>query len=119
MSMANLSCVGQTLQIAHVTMIWSVCKWCRKRFTSRSDKGSSRQSDECFNEVAFACCNEVIPEIEGVMIVSANAASRIIAKDVLLMLWQFSVDNCQVVYLGYLTTIAKNLGESADIFELH
>jgi hypothetical protein len=74
-------------------MIWSVCKWCRKRFT-RSDKGSCRQSDKCFNEVdvlgcvaAFACCNEEIPETAGTtIIVSANAASRIIAKDVLLML---------------------------------
>jgi hypothetical protein len=32
-------------------------------------------------------------EIAGSMMVSANAASRIIPKDVLLMLWQFSVDN--------------------------
>jgi len=25
----------------------------------------------------------------------------------------------QAVYLGYFATIAKNIGESADIFELH
>jgi len=72
----------------HVTMMWSVCKWCRKRFT-RSDEGLCRQNAECFNEVAaFACCNEEIPEIAGtIIIVSANAASKIIAKDVLLKLW--------------------------------
>jgi len=74
-------------------MIWSVCEWCRKRFT-RSDKGLCLQSDECFNEVvdlctpAFACCNEEITETAGTIIVSANAASRTIAKDVLLMLSQ-------------------------------
>ena len=75
-------------------MIWSVWKWCRKRFTG-SEKGLCRQSDECFNEiVALACRNEEIPETAGTtIIVIANAASRIIAKDVLLMLWQFSVDN--------------------------
>jgi hypothetical protein len=68
-------------------MIWSVCKWCRKRFT-RSYKGLCRQSAECFNEVAFACCNEEIPETAGTAIVSANAASRIIPKDVFLILSQ-------------------------------
>jgi len=70
-------------------MIWSVCEWCRKRFT-RSDKGLCLQSDECFNEVveAFACCNEEITETAGTIIVSVNAASRTIAKDVLLMLSQ-------------------------------
>ena len=74
-------------------MIWSVCEWCRKRFT-RSDKGLCLQSDECFNEVvdlytpAFACCNEEITETAGTIIVSVNVASRTIAKDVLLMLSQ-------------------------------
>jgi hypothetical protein len=72
-------------------MILSVCKCCRKRFT-RSDKGLCRQSDECSNEIdnlgtaAFACCNEDIVTA-GTIIVSAKPASRIIAKDVLLMLW--------------------------------
>jgi hypothetical protein len=71
-------------------MIWSVCKWFRKKFT-RSEKGLYRQSDECFEnrddlDTAFACCNDVIPETAGTIIVSANAASKIIAKDVLLIL---------------------------------
>ena len=71
-------------------MIWSVCKWCRKRIT-RTDKGLCRQSDVCSNiddlgTVAFACCNEDISESAGTMIVSANATSKIIDKDVLLML---------------------------------
>jgi hypothetical protein len=73
-------------------MIWSVCKWFRKKFT-RSEKGLCRQSDECFENrddldtAAFACCNDVIPETAGTIIVIANAASRMIAKDLLLMLW--------------------------------
>ena len=98
-------------------MIWSVCKWCRKRVT-RSDNGLCRQNAECFNEVAFACCNEEIPETAATIIVSANAASIIIATDVLLMLW-LSRQLTQVVYLGYFKTVAKNIGESADMFELH
>ena len=70
-------------------MIWSVCKWCRKRFT-RSDNGLCRQSDKCFNEVddlggeaAFACCSEDIPETAGTtIIVSVSAATRIVPNDV-------------------------------------
>jgi hypothetical protein len=51
-----------------------------------SEKGLCRQNDKCFNAVvAFACRNEEIPETAGTIIVIANAASRIIAKDVLLM----------------------------------
>ena len=77
--------------VRHVTIIWSVCKWFRKKFT-RSEKGLCRQSDECFENkddldtAAFACCNDVIPETAGTIIVSANVASKIIANDVLFIL---------------------------------
>jgi hypothetical protein len=80
---------GISSYVRQVTMIWSVCKWCRKRFT-RSDNGLCRQNAECFNEVAFVCCNEDIPETAGTIIASANATSRIIAKDGLLILWSSS-----------------------------
>ena len=64
-------------------MIWSVCKWCRKKFT-RSDKGLCRQSDDLCT-AAFASCNEENPKSAGIIIARTNAASKIIAKDVLLM----------------------------------
>jgi hypothetical protein len=63
-------------------------EWCRKRFT-RSDKELCRQSDNEVDDLctaAFACGSEEIPETAGTtIIVSANAASSIIAKDVLHM----------------------------------
>ena len=46
---------------------------------------------------AFACCNEKIPETVGTIIVGANTANRIIAKDVLLMLWCCGVKMIGVV----------------------
>ena len=80
-------------------MIWNVYKWCRKVFT-RSDNRLCRHSDEVddLGKAAFACCNEEIREAACRIIVCANAASRIIAKDVLLMLWQFSVDNLSSIF---------------------
>ena len=66
-----------------------------------------------------------VGRIIGRIIFSTNAASGFIAKDVLPKMYCSSCGSVlserltQAVYLGYFTTIAKNIGESADIFELH